>query len=49
MVDRIDVGFSATDGTKSAAWLFRPANRVSGCWIVGRGSPSAVVSGRSVC
>jgi uncharacterized protein len=27
MVDRIDVGFSATDGTKLAAWLFRPANR----------------------
>jgi fermentation-respiration switch protein FrsA (DUF1100 family) len=26
MVDRIDVEFSATDGTKLAAWLFRPAN-----------------------
>lgn len=27
MVDRIDVEFFATDGTKLAAWLFRPANR----------------------
>ena len=27
MVDRIEVEFSATDGTKLAGWLFRPANR----------------------
>ncbi len=27
MVDRIDVEFSAIDGTKLAARLFRPANR----------------------
>jgi uncharacterized protein len=27
MLDRIDVEFSATDGTKLAGWLFRPADR----------------------
>jgi uncharacterized protein len=27
MIDRIDVEFPATDGTKLAAWLFRPADR----------------------
>ncbi len=40
MVDRIDVEFFATDGTKLAAWLFRPANRSNipsrcddGAWV----------------
>ena len=28
MIDRIDVEFSALDGTKLSAWLYRPVERL---------------------